>query len=259
MLEVALLPTTISDGPGARGQFLTSYLINRAIAIDAGGLGLLGDLNAQFGVTDVFLTHSHMDHIASLPLLLDTAFGPRGPSVRLHASEATLDCLRRDIFNDRVWPSFLDMTRDGKPLIEVDVLEAGRPVEVHGLRLTPIEVDHVVPTLGFLIESPTATVAIPSDTGPTAAFWQAAQDVRELDAVFLECSFPNARQDLADISKHLTPATFAAEIAKLARLETRVIAVHIKPWFFDQVAADLVALGLPGVEIGRPGRVYSFG
>ena len=66
------------------------------------------------------------------------------------------------------------MSENGLPFVKVELLEAWRPVEVCGLRLTPIPVDHVVPTLGFLVEAPGVTVAIPSDTGPTEEFWRAA-------------------------------------------------------------------------------------
>jgi cAMP phosphodiesterase len=258
VLKVALLPTAFDDGDGLRGQFLTSYLLNDSLAIDAGGLGLLGDLSAQLAVTDVFVTHSHVDHIATLPLFLDNLFAKPGPCVTLHAGAATLDCLRRDVFNDRLWPNFLDMTIAGRPFVRAEALEPGRPVVVQGLRITPIEVDHVVPTLGLLVESPGAALGFPSDTGPTEAFWRAAAALPELKAVFLECSFPDDQHELARKAKHLTPTLFAGEVGKLGRAGVEVIAVHIKPIFHDQVVNELQALRLPGLRIGRPGRVSTF-
>src|SRR5690349_6092465 len=81
MVKVALVPSAVSDGAGARGLFLTSYLVNDRVAVDAGGLGLIGDLEEQGAVRDIFLTHSHLDHVASLPLWLDTHFG--GPTVTI--------------------------------------------------------------------------------------------------------------------------------------------------------------------------------
>ena len=90
----------------------------------------------------------------------------------IHAGAATLESLRRDVFNDRVWPDFIGMSEKGIPFVKLETLEPGRPVEAAGLRLTPMAVDHVVPTLGFLVEAPGVTVAIPSDTGPTDSFWR---------------------------------------------------------------------------------------
>jgi ribonuclease BN (tRNA processing enzyme) len=252
-----MLPTAFSDGNGLRGQFLTSFLVNESVAIDAGGLGLLGDLRAQFAVSDIFVTHSHIDHVATLPLFLDNVVGAPWPAVTIHASEATLNCLHRDLFNNRVWPAFLDMKRDGIPFVRQNTLHPGEPVEASGLRLTPIEVDHAVPTLGFLIEAPRTAVGIPSDTGPTLEFWRQAASMPELRAVFLECSFPDDQPELASKARHLTPRLFASEVAKLGR-PTEIVAVHIKPLYYDQVVAELHALGLPGLQIGRPGRVYTF-
>jgi ribonuclease BN (tRNA processing enzyme) len=247
----------VTAGDGGRGTFLSTYIINDVIAVDAGGLGLLGHLSSQSRIRDIFITHSHMDHIASLPIFLDNVFQASDRPVTIHASEATLDSLKRDIFNDRVWPDFIGMSRTGLPFVNVALLEAGRPVEVGGLVFLPIAVDHVVPTLGFLVESPGVTVAIPSDTGPTEAFWHAAGAADDLKAVFLEASFPNAMTELAIASKHLTPAMFAAEAQKLAR-QVPLIAVHIKPRYYDQVVRELGALQLAQAEVGRPGATYEY-
>ncbi|HKI16603.1 MAG TPA: 3',5'-cyclic-nucleotide phosphodiesterase, partial [Isosphaeraceae bacterium] len=219
-MKITLVPSAVSAGDGGRGTFVSSYLIDEVIAIDAGGLGFLGDLATQFRIEHIFLTHSHLDHIASLPIFLETVFQSSDKCVTVHASDDTLSSLRRDVFNDRVWPDFLRMSENGMPFVKIELLEAGRPVEVAGLRFTPIPVDHAVPTLGFLVEAPGVAVAIPSDTGPTTTFWQLAGEAANLKAVFLDASFPDAMENLALTSKHLTPKLFAAEAAKLARAVT---------------------------------------
>ena len=256
-MKITLIPSAVSAGGGARGFFLSSYIIDDVVAIDAGGLGFLGDLPAQCKVQDVFITHSHMDHIASLPIFLENVFRASDRCVTLHASAATIESLRQDVFNDKVWPDFIALSEKGLPFVKVETIEPGRPVEVAGLRLTPITVNHVVPTLGFLVAAPGTTVAIPSDTGPTEEFWKAANAAADLKAVFLEASFPNVMSDLAVVSKHLTPSMFAAEAAKLHR-SVPFIVVHIKPGHYDQVVAELRALPSPRMEIGEPGATYEF-
>jgi ribonuclease BN (tRNA processing enzyme) len=256
-VKVTLVPSAVSVGGGAPVFFLSSYLIDEFVAIDAGGLGLIDDLSAQQRIEHIFITHSHIDHIASLPIFLDTVFQSGHRCVTVHGGAATLESLRRDVFNDRVWPDFIGMTEKGTPFVELALLEAGIPVLAGGLRITPLAVDHVVPTLGFLVESPGAVVAIPSDTRPTDSFWRAAAASPDLKAVFLEASFPNSMSELAMISGHLTPAMFADEARKLRR-QVPFIAVHIKPRFYDQVVAELSGLNMPGLRIGRPGEVYEF-
>jgi ribonuclease BN (tRNA processing enzyme) len=256
-VKITLVPSAVSWGGGQRGFFLSSYLIDDTVAIDAGGLGFVGNLATQEQIQHVFVTHSHLDHIASLPIFLETVFQSSERCVTLHASPITIDCLQRDIFNDRVWPDFIRLSKQGIPFVKVEALESGVPVHVGDLRVTPIPVDHVVPTLGFLVESAGVAVAIPSDTGPTEEFWSAAQRSGNLNAVFLEASFPNAMSDLAIVSKHLTPAMFVAEARKLAE-QVPFIAVHIKPRFYDSVVDELAALRLPDLRVGKPGTTYEF-
>jgi cAMP phosphodiesterase len=258
-VKITLVPSADSAGGGGLGFFLSSFLIDDVVAIDAGGLGFMNDLAAQRRIQHIFLTHGHQDHIASLPIFLDTVFQAEDRCVTVHAGAATLESLRRDVFNDRVWPDFVGLSEKGMPFVKLQTLEEGRPVEVAGLRLTPVAVDHVVPTLGFLVESADVTVAIPSDTGPTDSFWREAGAAPNLKAVFLEASYPDAMSELAVLSKHLTPAMFAAEARKLPQPhQVPFFAVHIKPRFYDQVVGELNALGMPYLRIGRPGETYEF-
>ena len=66
-MKVELLPSSL---PPTEAQFLVSFLVNDTVTIDAGPLGLLSDLRKQERVRHVFLTHEHIDHIATLPILL---------------------------------------------------------------------------------------------------------------------------------------------------------------------------------------------
>jgi ribonuclease BN (tRNA processing enzyme) len=255
-VEIILLPSSVAHDADESGQYLTSFLLGDAVAIDAGAVGLFRTPAEQARIRHVFLSHSHMDHVASLPILVDNTFS-EGECVTVHGGEAVLDCLRRDLFNDRLWPDFLALSSGDRPFIHLSALTAGQPVEVAGFRITPVPVNHTVPTLGFIVDAGAAAVVVASDTGPTEAIWKKANATANLKAVFLEAAFPNAESHLADVAKHLTPASFAREVAKLDR-PVPVIAVHIKARYRAQVAEELLALGLPQVEIGVPGKVYRF-
>jgi ribonuclease BN (tRNA processing enzyme) len=241
--------------PGWGWQFLTTYLINNAIAIDAGSLGLIGDLETQACVTDVVLTHAHLDHHATLPVFLDNVYRMRPEPVTVHASEATLEVLRRDVFTERTWMDLDTMLESKPPFLRIATLEAGRCLEIAGLRITPFPANHVVPSFGLIVEEPGAAVAFSSDTGPTEELWVRANAVPDLKAVFLEASMPDSLAHVAHRAKHLTPAGFAREVAKLNRPAT-VVAVHIKPRFFEEVAQELEELNLPDLVIGQAGQVF---
>ena len=91
-MKVEFLPSTV--GTLATKQFCISAVINDTIAIDAGSIGLLWPVERQMQIQQIFLSHSHLDHVASLPLFLDNIYrrGPDCPSV--YACEATIKCLR---------------------------------------------------------------------------------------------------------------------------------------------------------------------
>lgn len=255
-MKVTLLPSSVS--PGAEpSQFLTTFLIDDVVAIDAGSLGLLGSTEDQARVKHVFLTHSHLDHLASLPIFVENVFEAGADCPTIYGSEAVLDCLHRDLFNDRVWPDFVRLSSAESPFLKLVAIREGEAVEVEGMRVTPVAVDHLVPTLGMIVEGPEAAVAIASDTGPTLGLWRRANATENLKAVFLEAAFPDSLGWLADASKHLTPELFAGELEKI-KPGVAVLAVHIKPKYLGRISSELAALGLPMVEICEPGRSYVF-
>ncbi len=256
-MRVTILPSSYAGAGAQPKQYLTSYLINDTLAIDAGSLGFFGAPDDQARVNHVLISHTHMDHLASLPIFLENVYLAKRESVTIHGSAAVLDCLSRDIFSVWVWLDFETLASLDPPYFKVATLEPNRPVELEGLRITPVEVNHTVPTLGFVIEDGSSAVVIASDTGPTEQLWQVASHTPNLKAVFLEVTFPNAMSDLAGRAKHLTPASFAQEVNKVSR-PVRWIAVHIRARYQAEVLRELEALKLPNLEIGRFGAAYEF-
>jgi ribonuclease BN (tRNA processing enzyme) len=255
-VNISLLPSSLGGDEDCSLQYLTSFLIGDALAIDAGSLGFFRTPREQARIKHVLLSHSHIDHIASLPIFLENAYG--GPAaVTVHGSEWVLDCLQSDLFNDRVWPDFIRLSREGTPLLKTAVLTPLVPVRLDGLTITPVPVDHVVPTHGFLVEDATTAIAISSDTGPTEEIWRRANALPNLKAVFLEVAFPNAMAGLAARAKHHTPRSFGEEMRKL-RLPVPVFAYHIKARFGEQVVNELQELGLPNMVIAQAERPYLF-
>lgn len=256
-MKVSLVPSSVTIRGEEQLAYLTSYVINDTLAIDAGGLGFWKDPFVQARIRHVLITHTHIDHIASLPIFVENAYEGKADCVTIHGSDAVLDCLQKDIFNDRVWPDFLKLGNPKAPFMKLARLQPYQQIELEGLRLTPIPVNHVVPTLGFIVEEGDHAVIIPSDTGPTEQIWQRANEHPKVLAVFLEAAFPNELKWLADVSKHLTPSLFAAELAKLHR-PIPYYAVHIKARFHQQIVAELRSLGLSQVEVGRFDHDYQF-
>lgn len=253
-MRIELLPSSF---PETEIQYLVSFVVNDTVAIDAGSLGLLADLGRQQAIRHVFITHEHLDHIASLPLFLDNVYSAGPDCVELLAAPDVLEFIHGDIFNGRVWPDFFNLAGPDRPFLRTTVLEPMVPVERAGLVVTPVPVSHAVGTLGLVVDDGRCAVAFPSDTGPTRRIWDHVAGLPHLKAVFLEASFPSTHSELARISGHLCTRTFAAEAAKVPA-GVRTIVVHRKPRFAAQIARELDELGLDRVELVRPGRVYEF-
>jgi len=249
-----MLPSAVA---GHHLEFLTTFIVNGTVAIDAGALGFWGDLDGQRRIGHVFLSHSHADHVCSLPMFVTNTHDRRPRNIVVHGSPPVLDSLSRDLFNGRFWPDFLRPPGGAPPLLDLDETATGRPCEGAGLRITPIPVDHPVPTNAHLVDDGTAAVVISTDSAPTHELWRVAARVPHLKAVFLGASFPEEEAALAQLAGHLIPSQVDAELGRIAA-GVPVYAVHIKPGHRQAVVDQLHALARPNLIIGQSQSDYVF-
>jgi ribonuclease BN (tRNA processing enzyme) len=249
-MKVTLLPSALGAGPL---QYLTTFVVNDGVAIDAGSLGLVGTPAEQARIGHVFLTHAHIDHVGGLPIYLENVSDDSSVCPIVYAPQAVLDMVRRDVLNDGLFPDFVRISQAGPLLVRLEPLTPGKPVHVKGLTITAAEVDHVVPAVGYLVDDGTSAFVFVTDTAPTDAIWALANQCPRLKAVILEVTFPNHQIELAAAAKHLTPLQFAGEIRKV-RKTVPVYAIHLKARFREQLLGEIAALGLPQVKVLEPGQ-----
>ncbi|MFA5370553.1 MAG: 3',5'-cyclic-nucleotide phosphodiesterase [Sideroxydans sp.] len=214
---------------GIGGNFrTTSLLLDHDVLIDAGtGLGELS--LAELSVIDhVFITHSHLDHIACLPLLIDSVGFMRNQPIVIHATAETLHILQQHIFNWAIWPDFAQIPNMQRPLMRYEEIRLGEAVEIGGRRLTPLPVNHVVPAIGLHIDSGVASLVFSGDTTTCDALWEAVNQIDNLRYLIVESAFCDAEKELAILSKHLCPSLLAEELAKL-KLQPEIYITHLKP------------------------------
>ncbi|HEY3102600.1 MAG TPA: 3',5'-cyclic-nucleotide phosphodiesterase [Pyrinomonadaceae bacterium] len=258
-MKIQLLPSSFdAAGRATPAQRLTCFLIDDRVSVDAGSIGLALTEGQRQTVRDIIVTHTHMDHIASLPIFVDDLFAELTEPIRIHATREVVDLLERDVFNDNVYPRFAELRNQHGPVMRYVPFKAGEEFSVAHLRATAVTVNHIVPTVGLVLTDRKTTVAFSSDTADTEELWRVINAEPQLDALFIEASFPNSMRELAKASKHLTPQTMAQELTKLSHNGMDILAVHLKAAYRTTLIKELEGLKIKGLNVMEAGRVYEW-
>jgi ribonuclease BN (tRNA processing enzyme) len=206
----------------------TSLLVDDDILIDA-GTGV-GDLSIEelARIDHIFITHAHLDHITSIPFLIDTVMGLRTTPLVLYSKPEILQVIKDHIFNWKIWPDFANIPTPENPSMRYQELQDGEPVVLNGRQFTAIPANHVVPAVGYLLDSGEARLIFSGDTTVNDALWQIANVTKNLKYLIIETAFPDKERDIAIASKHLCPSMLAEELLKLAR-PVEILVTHLKP------------------------------
>jgi len=217
-----------SGGIGGRHLRTTSMLIDSDILIDAGtGVGDLS-LTELSLIDHVFVTHSHLDHAATIPFMVDTVGGMRTKPITIHAIPATLEIIRNHVFNWEIWPDFSQIPTPEKPWLRYQAIELGETVSIEGRSITALPANHVVPAVGFHVDSGRGSLVFTGDTTTNDALWTVVNRIANLRYLIIETAFCNREKQLAVVSKHLCPSMLADELAKLER-NAEIYITHLKP------------------------------
>ncbi len=258
-MKLQLLPSTFNgDGTASPGQHLTCFVVDDSVAFDAGSLAMASSPLQKKQVRDIVISHTHLDHVAGLPLFIDDLFATLTEPVRIHAAAEVIEVLERDIFNWSVYPRFSELSNQNSPVLEYYKVVTGSSFDVAHLSVLPIGVNHKVPSSGFIVADGTTTIALTGDTAATCEFWTTVNETKDMSAVLIECAFPNEMDELAVLSHHLTPAGLEKELSKLHRSDCDIYVVNVKPAYRDETIRQIAALGIQKLSILEVGRVYEW-
>lgn len=217
------------SGAIAKDCRTTSFLIDGDVLIDAGtGVGDL-TLAEMAGIDHVFLTHSHLDHIAALPLMVDAVASRRTAPLQIHALAGTIAALKTHVFNDLIWPDFSRIPTRQAPLINFQELAVGQHLHLGGKQIEPLPAVHTVPAVGYAVSAGKGAWVFSGDTERNPAFWQR---INQLDVAMLiiETAFSSRETAVALRSLHLSPAVLAEELRGIAKGKCYPIYItHTKP------------------------------
>lgn len=221
----------------------TSMLLDDDVLVDA-GTGV-GDMSVPelAQIDHIFVTHSHMDHVASIPFLADTVGWMRKKPITLYATRETLEILQTHLFNWKLWPDFAQIPDPARPVLRYQAIEIGAPVRLGRRAVTALPANHVVPAVGFRIDSGDASLVFTGDTTSNDAVWEYVNAIDNLRYLLIETALSDREHALAVASKHLCPSLLAAELEKL-KLFPEIYITHLKPreaqLIMDEVLARVV-------------------
>ncbi len=257
-MKFQLLPSTFDEtGRASARQHLACFVVDDLIAFDAGSLAIAASAEQKKQIRDVVLSHAHLDHIAGLPLYIDDLFATIKRPIQIHATAEVAEILERDIFNWSIYPRFSELQNDYGVVLEYRPFEVEKDFAVKHLKVKAVNVNHKVPSVGFIVSDGRSTFALTNDTAAVSRFWEAVNETENLSAIMVECAFPDELGELAANSHHLTPRVLREELSKLKQ-NCPIYVVNIKPMYVEKVTGQIRALEIENLHILEVGKVYEF-
>ncbi len=180
----------------------TCFLVDGVMALDAGSLTSTLSLEELCKVDDIVLTHSHFDHVKDLPMMADLIVGRRSSPVNVHSSEECIATLRKNMFNNVLWPDFTAIPDRKNPVLRLKPFKSGSSFKVGRYTFKSIPVDHPVESCGFVISDGHSSLGMSGDTGPTEQLWKVLNKGEELEGPAARDQLP---QQAAAAGRHLGP------------------------------------------------------
>ena len=236
------------SGSIAKDLRTTSFLLDDDLLVDAGtGVGDL-TLEEMQAIDHVLLTHSHLDHVMALPLMVDAVAARRRSPLRVYALQATIDALKTHVFNDLIWPDFSRIPTPVRPFVQFHPLDVGQIVGLGGKQVEVLSAVHSVPSVGYAVQGNSGgNWVFTGDTAHNPALW-ARLNRMEVAMLVIETAFSNREADLAERSQHLCPQSLAVELDYIEPGRTYPIYLtHVKP---DE--AELIISEVAQIRRSRP-------
>ena len=247
------------SGSETIGHKTPGFLVNDRVMLDAGTISAALSIEAQSRITDIFISHTHLDHIKGVLFLADNVIGRIKQPINIRAIPKVIDAIKKHLMNDLIWPDFTKIPTPKAPVLAYKPFPAGTFVNLAGLKIKAIPMNHPVPAVGFLVSDGKTSFIYSADTGPNEGLWAEAKKVKNLKGIIVDTSFPNDMDFVAGLSGHFTPAQLHADLTKAKVPNSMQIFVyHIKPVHKHRVIKELRALGRKNVKILQEGKTYTF-
>jgi len=218
--------------------FTTCLGVDDDILLDA-GTGLTGlSIDQLLKIDHVFLTHSHLDHVAGLALLLDAIQGKKSNQVTVYATDAVIAALKKHLFNWRLWPDFTQIPNKVAGIFRWQTMALESPIDLNGRLITAYSVNHTPGSAAYWVRRKQEGFLFTGDMGATPTLWAGLSQKNSLSKVIIDCSFSNNDADLAARSMHFCPRSLMQDIRTMPST-TEFLIYHLKPGQEDLIMDEL--------------------
>jgi HD-GYP domain-containing protein (c-di-GMP phosphodiesterase class II)/phosphoribosyl 1,2-cyclic phosphodiesterase len=232
-------------GSRAKGFGTSSFLINDTNLIDAGNILLTLDEQSA-DIENIWITHSHLDHISDIAYMLDNYYNLRNKTLNILALPETIKSLQECFFNDNIWPDFskIKMYNSDEYSLKYIPLELDKEYQISDTEtIMPFQTDHTIESCGYIYKKESHAVLITADTHSLDNILNIIDKTKEIKSIVIECSFPSSMSKLAKESKHLTPKLLFDALKKLKRDDLSLYINHIKPTYLDEIVKEIEQFG----------------
>jgi len=248
-------------GTRLKGFGTSSFFINDLNVLDAGNLlNTLDEESAK--IENIWLTHSHLDHISDIAYIIDNYFSIRNKTLNIIGLPQTIKTLKEHFFNNLIWPDFskIKMNNSQHAAVKYVELELGVRYKIGKDEfIEAFETDHTVASCGYVVTKSTKSILITADTYSLDNVVEILDSRKDISAAVIECSFPSDMDKLAKESKHLTPKLLFDKLKNVARDDLSLYINHVKPLFMSKIMADIdIEKGKWSPKILKDGDIIKF-
>jgi HD-GYP domain-containing protein (c-di-GMP phosphodiesterase class II)/ribonuclease BN (tRNA processing enzyme) len=219
----------------------SSFELNPLNIIDGGNLlNTLEEKSAN--IENIWLTHSHLDHISDIAFILDNYFTMRTKTLNIIGLPQTISAIKKHFFNNLIWPDFskINLLNSNDKVINYIEIELDKVYNINeDENIRAFKTQHTVPSCGYVYKKNKTGLIITADTYSLEQLIKIVDSDKEIKSMVIECSFPSNMEKLAKESKHLTAKLLFSELKNLKRDDVKLYINHIKPSYLEIITREI--------------------